>query len=74
MHEFGRVRRRDGASRWGVCRDLEAADRYLETFIVSSWAEHLRQHDRITRADSHLEERLRRCVQAEPRVRHLVYL
>jgi MFS family permease len=74
MHEYGRVRRRDGASRWGICRDLEIADRYLETFVVSSWAEHVRQHDRLTRADSQLEERLRRCTRSEPGVRHLVYL
>jgi MFS family permease len=74
MHQYGRVRRRDGASRWGICRDLEIADRYLETFVVSSWAEHLRQHDRITRADSQLEDRLRSCTRKEPKVRHLVYL
>jgi hypothetical protein len=74
MHQYGRIRRRDGASRWGICRDLEVTDRYLETFIVSSWAEHLRQHDRLTRADSHLEERLRNCVYSEPKVRHLVFL
>src|SRR5450755_3163604 len=23
MRKYGRVRRRDGASRWGICRDLE---------------------------------------------------
>ena len=74
MHEYGRIRRRDGASRWGICRDLEIADRYLETFIVSSWAEHVRQHDRLTRADSQIEEQLRRCTRSEPSVRHLVYL
>jgi MFS family permease len=74
MRKYGRVRRRDGASRWGICRDLESTDRYLETFVVSSWAEHLRQHDRVTRADSHLEERLRECTAAEPKVRHLLYL
>jgi len=74
MHEYGRIRRRDGASRWGICRDLETADRYVETFVVSSWAEHLRQHDRLTRADSELEERLRGCTRTEPSVRHLVYL
>ena len=74
MHEYGRVRRRDGASRWGIFRDLENADLYLETFIVSSWAEHLRQHERLTRADSQLEERLRSCVVSEPNVRHLLYL
>jgi hypothetical protein len=74
MRKYGRVRRRDGASRWGICRDLENPARYLETFVVSSWAEHLRQHDRLTRADSHLEERLRKCTASEPKVRHLLYL
>ncbi len=74
IHEYGRVRRRDGASRWGISRDLETPDRYLETFVVSSWAEHLRQHDRGTRADSQLEDRLRKCTREEPSVRHLLYL
>ncbi len=74
MRDYGRVRRRDGASRWGICQDLETAEHYLETFVVSSWAEHLRQHDRFTRADSQIEDRLRGCVLSEPIVRHLVYL
>ena len=74
MRQYGRVRRRDGASRWGICRDLEAADRYVETFVVSSWSEHIRQHDRFTRADSQFEERLRSCFLSEPTVRHLRYL
>jgi len=74
IREYGRIRRRDGASRWGICRDLEVPHRYLETFAVSSWAEHLRQHDRLTRADSQLEERLRNCIRDEPMVRHLLYL
>jgi hypothetical protein len=74
MHEYGRVRRRDGASRWGICRDLEIADRYLEIFVVSSWAEHVRQHDRLTRADGEVEVRLRQCTRGEPNVRHLLYL
>jgi hypothetical protein len=74
MRQYGRVRRRDGASRWGICRDIEAADCYLETFVVSSWSEHLRQHDRFTRADSQLEERLSSCVLSKPKVRHLLYL
>ncbi len=64
MRQYGRVRRRDGASRWGICRDLEISDRYLETFVVN----------RLTRADSELEERLRSCTISEPNVRHLLYL
>jgi Transmembrane secretion effector len=74
MREYGRIRRRDGASRWGICKDLEASNRYLETFLVSSWEEHLRQHDRLTRGDSELEHRLRNYTQSGPIVRHLQYL
>jgi len=72
MHKYGRIRRRDGASRWGVFRDLETENRYLESFIVHSWAEHLRQHERITQADRELEGRLQSCTRSQPRVRHLV--
>jgi hypothetical protein len=73
IHEYGRVRRRDGASRWGIFHDTEAPDRYLETFLVNSWAEHLRQHDRQTQADRELEERLRSVVRGAPEVHHLIY-
>lgn len=69
---YGRIRRRDGAKRWGIFRDVEKADRYLEIFIVGSWAEHLRQHERFTRADHEVEERLYGCLRGEPTVRHLV--
>jgi MFS family permease len=72
IHEYGRIRRRDGAYRWGVYRDLEEADRYVETFLIRSWAEHLRQHERSTKADREVEERLRTYVAGVPRVRHLV--
>ena len=74
MREYGRVRRRDGASRWGISRDLEDANRYVETFIVSSWEEHLRQHARLTLADSELERRLQSYTRRKPVVRHLLYL
>lgn len=72
--EYGRIRRRDGASRWGICQDLEASNRYLETFIVSSWKEHMRQHDRLTRGDGDLERRLSGFSRSGPTVRHLQYL
>jgi MFS family permease len=73
MHEFGRTRRRDGAYRWGVFRDTEVDDRYLEIFLVNSWAEHLRQHERQTQADRELEQRLYSYVAGEPAVHHLIY-
>jgi hypothetical protein len=74
MHRYGRVRRRDGASRWGIFRDVESPEVYLETFQVSSWAEHLRQHERATRADRELEDRLHSHARGDPKVRHLIYV
>jgi MFS family permease len=73
IHKYGRMRRRDGAYRWGIFRDTAVADHYLEVFLVNSWAEHMRQHERQTQADRHLEERLRGYTAAEPKVRHLIY-
>jgi MFS family permease len=73
MHRYERIRRRDGASRWGIFRDTEHPDLYLETFLVDSWAEHLRQHERVTRADRALEERIGSYTSKEPKVRHLIY-
>ena len=72
MHEYARVRRRDGAYRWGIFRDIEKADLYVETFLVSSWAEHLRQHDRSTAADRALESRVFRYVTGTSVVRHFI--
>ena len=72
MEAYGRIRRRDGASWWGVFRDLEHADVFLETFLVTSWAEHLRQHERFTRGDGDVEAHVRRHVEGEPVVEHFV--
>ena len=73
IHQYARIRRRDGAYRWGVYRDSEVSDRYLETFLVHSWAEHLRQHERQTHADSELEQRLSSYITRNPLVHHLIY-
>jgi len=73
INEYARIRRRDGAYRWGIFRDTETANRFLETFLVNSWAEHLRQHERQTQSDEALERRLRSCVAVDPKVHHLIY-
>jgi quinol monooxygenase YgiN len=58
MQELGRVRRRDGAAFWGLYRDLSDPRRHVETFIVESWAEHVRQHGRATVEDRRVQERI----------------
>ena len=72
VRRYRRIRRRDGAQKWGIFHDIENTNRYLETFIVSSWAEHLRQHDRFTQADRETEERVKQFIVSEPKAQHLI--
>jgi quinol monooxygenase YgiN len=73
MEELERTRRRDGAIRWGVFQDTADPRRWLETFVVESWAEHLRQHERVTMSDRVLHERVYELIEdGETRVSHFV--
>ena len=51
-------RRRDGAYGWAIFEDAANDGRFVETFYVASWLEHLRQHERVTQADKALQERV----------------
>ncbi|KFC71598.1 MFS permease [Bosea sp. LC85] len=48
-------RRRDGAFVWGISEDAADPDCILEWFMVESWAEHLRQHKRVSQADADIQ-------------------
>jgi MFS family permease len=58
MRSLRRVRLRDGAVYWQVFRDVEQPERFVEHFVTESWAEHLRQHGRVTVADRDVQERI----------------
>jgi len=45
-------RRRTGAVSWRVWQDAADPDLIVEQFVVASWTEHLRQHERVTRRDA----------------------
>lgn len=74
MKPFERILRRDGAMRWGLFADPAQPGRYLETFLVESWAEHLRQHARVTNEDRLVQEHVRsfHLGAAPPLVTHLI--
>ena len=67
-------RRRDGATFWRVYRDLSDPTRFVERFIVTSWADYLHQRARATLADQALEAALREHLQdgEAPRLDHYV--
>jgi predicted MFS family arabinose efflux permease len=73
MAKLEHERRRDGAYRWGIFEDAAQAGRMVETFLVESWMEHLRQHERITNADRVLQEAVRKFhLTGAPKVTHLI--
>ncbi|SFW30656.1 MFS transporter [Nitrosovibrio sp. Nv17] len=67
-------RRRDGAYAWGIAEDTADPGLMLEWFQVESWAEHLRQHRRVSGADADIQEDVLRFHQGEQRpvVRHFL--
>ena len=72
IRRIGSERKRDGAYAWGLYEDTAHPEKVLETFLVDSWLEHLRQHQRVTNADRAVEEHLRKLVREEPRITHYI--
>ena len=60
MNALRTIRYRDGAVFWGLFSDAAKPSRYVEYFMVESWAEHVRQHSRVTDEDAPVLERARR--------------
>lgn len=69
-------RRRDGAYAWGITEHTAEPERLMEWFLVESWAEHLRQHQRVSQADADLQgEALKFHIGPErPAVHHFLAL
>jgi transmembrane secretion effector len=66
MRPVGNARLRTGALHWDLYQDGTRPDHYLETFVVASWEEHLRQHGgRLTGSDRAAEDRARALVDPE---------
>lgn len=76
LYRLSGQRRRDGAYGWGVTEDTADPERIVEWFFVESWAEHLRQHRRISKDDADIQAEVRRFHKGEspPQVDHLLTL
>ena len=72
MQRVRSSRRRTGATRWSLYRDAADPSRFIETFFVPSWEEHLRQHrERLTGADQDIEQDALALAAGAPQVAHL---
>ena len=69
MAERRRIRIRDGARHWTLLRDLEHANRWIETYHVPTWIEYIRHNERRTQADAAITEELYALHQGKERPR-----
>jgi MFS family permease len=74
MRALRETRLRDGAFRCTLFHDLDKPSHFRETFLVGSWAEHMRQHTRATIDDQRIEEAVIAFHKGaeRPRVRHFL--
>ncbi len=72
IEKMAQERGRDGAYGWGIFEDIAQPGLFLESFLVESWLEHLRQHERVTNADRILQEHVHRLLKGTPKVRHMI--
>ena len=77
MREVRSIRKRDGAIRWSLFEEPaprgEGAVAFQESFVSSSWGEHLRQHHRATMEDREVfAAAYRMDPEGRPRIRHLL--
>jgi len=74
MADMRQARRRGGALQWALFVDIADPGRFLEKFVVESWLEHLRQHERVTVSDHQLEKQVQSLHTAPdpPRVTHYI--
>lgn len=72
MQGVRRSRRRTGALRWELFRDGSDPTRFVESYLIGTWEEHMRQHQtRQTGADRRFEDDAKRHALGEPEVAHL---
>lgn len=74
MNDVRSVILRDGATSWELFHDVENPSRYVMMFTSESWTEHLRQHERMTKADLAVEQRAIsfHVGKNPPRISHLI--
>jgi MFS family permease len=69
IEKVGPTRRRNGATSWRVFRDVGEDGRFVERYVIASWAEYVRLRSRMTMADSRLQQRVAELQRADTPIR-----
>ena len=74
MEQLGKARRRDGAWEWGIMENIGKPCSFQEFFLVHSWLDHLRQHERISNQDAMIQACVRNYLvsDTEPVITHFI--
>ncbi len=73
MAQVRESRLRTGATSWGLYQQGEDGRTFVELFAVTSWEEHLRQHDeRLTGTDRDYQQSVAQFSENPPEVTHLI--
>jgi predicted MFS family arabinose efflux permease len=74
MAERRRIRRRDGALKWRLLRDLADPQLWIERYETPTWLDYIRHNTRMTQDDALIPERLRALHRGAgpPRVRRMI--
>jgi Transmembrane secretion effector len=72
LDELAHERKRDGGYGWGLYEDSTDKGRFVETFLIESWLELMRQRERVTNADRLFEDHIRRMLDSDPHITHLI--
>jgi MFS family permease len=70
--ELRRIRRRTGATGWRLYREPDRGDEFVESFVVGSWEEHERQHQRVYPRDASILDRLDTMLDQPRQVEHFL--
>lgn len=75
INTLGQMRKRSGAFFWNVFHDAEDQTKIIEIFMVESWLEHLRQHQRSTQDERVLQQSIEAItINAKKKISHYLTL
>lgn len=74
IHKIEATRRRNGAGSWRVYRDLEQDGRFVERFVIASFAEYTRLRTRMTQTDRRLQDNAEKFQQPDVPIRTSRYI